>query len=168
MTYADAEQELVNTILKDPAAFLFNQFKKGGAFKLWKDETFLTTGGPIIMRLEHADYLYLTVTTWELDDGAIDKNVYLTHTMPIDGESRIPWTDGYSVWGEAYFLDRTETYAAEIAVGKAMREWLNIALRVQSCKPNPEYAWFFPFGLGIAYWHPDTAVFATNRPEGSK
>ena len=168
MTYADKEQELVNTILKDPAAFLLKQFDKNGMFGDWEDTTLLVIDQPVIMWLEHADFLYLTVITWEWDYGCIVKNIRVTHTMPVKNEGVIPWLYSRHDHDEAYNLDGAERYTDEIAVGKAVSVWQDVALEVSCRKPNPEYAWFFPYGTSFAEGRTSMSLHASNRPEGGK
>lgn len=163
MSYTDKKQELIDTILKNPAGFLKAQFDEGGAFGAGEDDTFLVLDQPVIMRLEYADFLYLTVITWEWYYGSIVKNVRVAHTMPVNNEGVIPWVYSSRDHDEVYNLDGAEIYTDEIALGKAAHKWQDVALEVPCRMPNPEYAWFFPYGTSFAEGRTSMSVYVNNQ-----
>ena len=74
MSYMDDKQHLMEDIAEEPARFLMEQFDEGNIFydKEWQLNAYTLEDLPVIMRLENADNIYLTATTWWLVTQTIE------------------------------------------------------------------------------------------------
>ena len=170
MSYADAKQELMNTIIKNPAEYVLNQFVEGSVFhgEAYGLEIYDLEDLPVIMRLENADDIYLTVTSWWLGDPYYKKIEYQAHTREDGGWLPLPWVRS-CVTHEECRLFRGEWWELEQAiVGVAASEWREITVDILRHNPSAVYAWFFPCGLKPAMRRDGMALHVNNRPNSKE
>ena len=166
MSYADDKQHLMEDIVKEPARFLMEQFDEGNIFydKEWRLNAYTLEDLPVIMRLENADDIYLTATTWWLGDTCYRRIEQQAHTHENEGWLPLPLTHSYSEY-EAIQLFRGEWWELEqAAVGVAANEWREITVDIKCRRPTAVYAWFFPCGLKPAMRRDGMSMHVNNRP----
>lgn len=169
MSYADNKQQLMEDIANDPARFLIEQFQEGSVFygEEWGLDVYDLEDLPVIMRLENADNIYLTVTSWWLGDPYYKKLEYQAHTREDGGWLPLPWVRS-CVTHEECQLFRGKWWELELAaVGIAADEWREITTDILRHNPSAVYAWFFPCGLKLAMQR-DGMFMHVNNQDRSK
>jgi hypothetical protein len=163
MTYSDAKRELIEAICKNPAGFLMDQFKPGGAFA----DSGRTLGDiintPVIMQVSNNEHVRLSVLFWDVNIESYASYVDRARTMETE--------TGKLVWGNYELARRPYTWQSHVeefthavAIGDATYEWADIQGQVNLCPSVPYYAWFFPLGAKAAREHPGLTMYASNRP----
>lgn len=149
MSYADNKQHLMEDIANDPARFLIEQFQEGSVFygEEWGLDVYDLEDLPVIMRLENADNIYLTVTSWWLGDPYYRKLEYQAHTREDGGWFPLPWVRSCVTHEECQLFSGEWWELEQAAVGIAANEWREITVDILRRNPNAVYAWFFPCGL---------------------
>lgn len=146
MTFETLKERTVEEIRKDPVGFLYEQFKRDGAF-----ENSIVAGSdidelPIIMRVIDSEQFLLTVTGWDYIADCFSKTMCVAHgTQSEDGS--LQWEfdfSDYNVYDDAQEADR---FLPEIIIGKALEEFGETAARIAAREGSRESAWLFPRGL---------------------
>ena len=163
MTYNDEKERLVESILKDSAGFLLNQFKEGGAFTDSGRSLHDIANSPVILQVCNNEHVRLSVRFWDVDIESFASYVDRARTMETE--------TGKLVWGNYELARRpytwqfqVEEFTGEVAIGNAIYEWADIQGQVNLCPSVPYYAWFFPLGAKAARERTGLTMYATNRP----
>lgn len=165
MPHADDKQELVDTILSEPATFVAEHFKEGGVFhsEAYGLDLADLEGLPVIMRLTVGNEIYLNVVSWWLGDTCYRRLEYQAHAKNPDSEEPLAWVRDYvkheeyqMFWGECWELEQA-------AVGVATYEWREITVDNMRYTPDGRYAWFFPCGLKPAMRRDGMSMHVNNQ-----
>lgn len=163
MTYNKAKRELVEAICKDPAGFLLNQFKQGGAFANTKRTLQDLFDNPVIMFMRDGGDVRLEITVWDVGEESYASYVDRAKTVQLE--------DGSLVWQEYDACHKPytrrgwlEECATEVAIGDATCEWAEQMTCFNICPSIPTYAWFFPLGAKVSLYSPNVTMYANNRP----
>lgn len=170
MSYADAKQELMNTIIKNPAEYVLNQFTEGSVFhgEAGGLETYDLEDLPVTVRLENADNIYLTVTSWQLSCHHYRKLEYQARTGEDGARLPLPWGRTYVLHKESPRFYGESWELEQAIVGVAASEWREITVDILRHNPSAVYAWFFPCGLKPAMRRDGMALHVNNRPNSKE
>ena len=163
MTYNDEKERLIESILKDPAGFLLNQFKEGGAFANTRRALQDVFDNPVIMFMRDSGGVRLEITVWDVMEESYASYVDRVKTVQLEDDS-LAWQE-YDVSRRPYTrLWGVEDYASEVALADAVHEWAERMACFNICDSVPTYAWFFPLGAKVSQASPNVTMHANNRP----
>lgn len=146
MTYNDEKERLVESILKDPAGFLLNQFKEGGAFA-------------------DSERIFLTITVWESDEFGYSMEAYLAYNRWEKPETWECTSTSPPVYTN---VDDQPEFMPAYAMEDAEWAWRHYKANIPAPTSLPEHAWFFPGGLAEALDGTSWLDYASNVPSETK
>ena len=163
MTYNKAKRELIDAICKDPAGFLLDQFKPGGAFAMSARPLHDVIDNPVIMYVRDNEGIRLELTVWDVGEESYASYVDRVKTVQLEDGSLV-WQE-YDVCHKPYTRRGwLEECATEVAIGDATCEWAEQMTCFNICPSIPTYAWFFPLGAKVSLYSPNVTMCASNRP----
>ena len=163
MTYNTAKQELINSILKNPAKFLIAQFQKGGVFETAANSVYDLPEAPVIMHVKDDGDIRLAVTVWDTGIDSFYSTEYQAYTGLTESGNGLEWHDD-TTRSHKRNVRATGDDVDLIAAGNAIWEWEDIAYWANARDINAEYVWVFPLGTRGVGDNPHALMYANNRP----
>lgn len=166
MTYNTAKQELINSILKDPAGFLIAQFDQNGAFEISIRSSPDLNGVPVIMRLKDDGDIHLTAIVADIADDSYSTTEYESRAVSIESRDALTWRNECLTCHAYEDMQGAEEHVASVSLADMVYNWADVVTEIQDNYLDVEYAWFFPYGPYGMYEATGMFMYASNQPKG--
>lgn len=168
MTRADKKQELVNTILRDPAGFLIAQFDQNGAFEISIRSSLDLNGVPVIMRLKDDGDIHLTAIVADIADDSYSTTEYQSLAVSTKSGDTLTWRNECLTCNAYEDMRGAEEHVVSVSLADMAYTWADVVCAIQDNYLDVEYAWFFPYGPYGMYEATGLFMHASNQPEGGR
>lgn len=168
MSYTDKKQELIDTILKNPAGFLKAQFDEGGAFETSIYTPIDLIAVPIIMQLKDDGDIHLTATVPHAAEDSYSTTEYESTVVQSESGDALAWHEDCTTCYAYEDMRGAEEYVVPASLADMLYEWSNLVSVIRDDYRDVEHAWFFPYGLYGLGEDSGMFMYASNQPYGGE
>lgn len=160
MTYETLKQEVIKEALKDPAGFIVDQFQEGKTLHDNRLNIYNLQDNPTIVRIQDCGDIYLNFMVWNVPVGHVEK-------IQVDGHSvqsgdTLTWERDWIKYYTPRKIEGDPRKICATALIDAAERWHWFVERWRLNYPVPTCAWFFPYGIRGAQYHPNTVLAIDN------